>query len=122
MFTVIALLVANVTAPSDAFRICVTATGGVSADMLQCGSAEIARVDLRLNSAYAHLMKTLPEAEKKQLRVQQRAWLGHHLREVRRLARNPDNGSLAFIDSQRFELEDLGKRTVLLERMLAEHR
>ena len=54
-------------------------------------------------------------AERTGLQREQRAWLKHHLAETARLAADPDNGSVAFLDSQSFELDDLSKRTLELE-------
>ena len=109
------------TGPSAVFLACMDHADGVTSAMLECGRAEIDRVDARLNAAYRRLMTTLPAADAVRLHASQRAWLRHHLTETRRLAGAPDTGSLAFVDSQRFELQDLGERTILLERMLARH-
>ena len=84
--------------------------------MLDCGHAEIGRWDRRLNSAYQTLLKRQKGAARSKLQREQRDWLKHHLSETQRLAAAPDNGSVAFLDSQAFELDDLSSRTLELEK------
>lgn len=40
----------------------------------------------------------------------------HHLSETHRLAADPNNGSVGFLDSQAFELKDIADRALLLEK------
>ncbi len=89
---------------------------GVSSKMLDCGKAEIDKWDARLNAAYQTLLHRSADEMRTQLQQEQRAWLKHHLSETRRLATDPNNGSIAFIDLQSFELDDLVKRTLQLEK------
>jgi uncharacterized protein YecT (DUF1311 family) len=103
-------------------KACVDRSGGVSTEMLKCGKIEIDRWDKRLNAAYQALMHRGSRAERAILQHEQRAWLDHHLKETRRLADDPNNGSLAFIVSQNFELTDISQRTLELEkRVKQEH-
>ncbi|UGA46511.1 lysozyme inhibitor LprI family protein [Bradyrhizobium quebecense] len=88
----------------------------MSTKMLDCGKAEIDKWDTRLNSAYQVLLAKSKGEAHAQLQTEQRAWLKHHLSETHRLAADPDNGSVAFLDSQAFELKDITDRTLLLER------
>ena len=83
--------------------------------MLACGQREIALLDTRLNSVYRGLLAALPPRERNQLRGQQRRWLARHVAETRRIAADPNDGSAAFLDSQRFELQNLGDRVRILE-------
>ena len=119
MLVVLALSIAVANAPSSEFAACMQRAGQVSADMLSCGSEEVRRIDGRMNRAYRLLMTRLPRAEQRRLRTEQRAWLKHHVTEVDRLAADPNEGSIAFLQSQNFELQDLGERTALLEKKVA---
>jgi uncharacterized protein YecT (DUF1311 family) len=98
------------------FDVCMAQAAGVSSKMLDCGHVEIGRWDRRLNSAYQTLLKRQKGPAKAKLQREQRTWLRHHLRETGRLAADPDNGSVAFLDSQAFELDDLSRRTLELEK------
>jgi uncharacterized protein YecT (DUF1311 family) len=121
MLAITITLMMSQVAPHPRFERCVDASAGVTAAMLDCGRQEIGRWDGRLNAAYQALLKTLPPSDKARLRIEQRAWLARHLRETRRLAADPDEGSVAFLQSQDFELQDLSARTIELERRLAHH-
>ena len=101
---------------SAEFDACMAQADGVSSAMLDCGKAEIGKWDARLNAAYRTLLQRSADKMRTQLQQEQRTWLKHHLSETHRLATNPDNGSLAFLDSQSFELDDLVQRTSQLEK------
>ncbi|MES5481962.1 lysozyme inhibitor LprI family protein [Bradyrhizobium sp. INPA03-11B] len=101
---------------SAAYDACMDKAEGVSAKMLDCGKAEIDQWDTRLNTAYQALLASSKGEAHAQLLGEQRAWLKHHLSETHRLAADPNNGSVAFLDSQAFELKDIADRTLLLER------
>lgn len=101
---------------SAEFDACMDKAEGVSTKMLDCGKAEIGRWDTRLNTAYQALLANSKGEAHAQLLTEQRAWLKHHLSETHRLAADPDNGSVAFLDSQAFELKDIADRTLLLEK------
>jgi len=98
------------------FDACTAQADGVSSKMLECGKAEIGRWDVRLNAAYQTLLQRSVDKTRAQLQQEQRTWLKHHLSETHRLAADPNNGSLAFLDSQSFELDDLVERTLQLEK------
>ncbi|MBR1206463.1 DUF1311 domain-containing protein [Bradyrhizobium sp. AUGA SZCCT0051] len=97
------------------YDACMDKAEGVSTKMLDCGKAAIAQWDIRLNAAYQALLAKSKGEAHAQLQTEQRAWLKHHLGETHRLAADPDNGSVAFLDSQAFELKDIADRTLLLE-------
>ena len=98
------------------FDACMAQADGVSSKMLECGKAETGKWDARLNAAYQTLLHRSADKMRAQLQQEQRAWLKHHLSETHRLAADPNNGSLAFLDSQSFELDDLVARTLQLEK------
>ena len=97
------------------YDACMDKAEGVSTKMLDCGKAEIDKWDTRLNTAYQALLAKSKGEAHAQLQTEQRAWLKHHLSETHRLAADPDNGSVAFLDSQAFELKDIADRTLVLE-------
>ncbi|WP_366946273.1 lysozyme inhibitor LprI family protein [uncultured Bradyrhizobium sp.] len=101
---------------SAEFDACMDKAEGVSTRMLDCGKTEIAKWDTRLNAAYQALLASSKGEAHAQLLGEQRAWLKHHLSETHRLADDPNNGSVAFLDSQAFELKDIADRTLLLEK------
>ncbi|WP_456762980.1 lysozyme inhibitor LprI family protein [Bradyrhizobium sp. USDA 4011] len=77
---------------------------------------KIHKWETRLNTAYRALLASSKGDAHAQLLTEQRAWLKHHLSETHRLAADPNNGSVAFLDSQAFELNDITDRTLVLER------
>lgn len=98
------------------FDVCVAQADGVSSKILECGKAEIGKWDARLNAAYQTLLHRSADETRAQLQQEQRTWLKYHLNETHRLAADPNNGTLAFLESQSFELDDLVKRTLQLEK------
>jgi uncharacterized protein YecT (DUF1311 family) len=54
---------------------CMEKPGGVTAEMIECMSAETARQDARLNENYKRLMSKLSAKRKKELLEAQRAWI-----------------------------------------------
>ncbi|WP_245350532.1 lysozyme inhibitor LprI family protein [Bradyrhizobium sp. UFLA03-84] len=101
---------------SAEFDACMAKAEGVSTKMLDCGKAEIGKWDTRLNTAYQAVLASSKGEAHAQLLGEQRAWLKHHLSETHRLAADPNNGSVAFLDSQAFELKDIADRTLVLEK------
>jgi len=104
---------------SAEFDACMAEADGVSSKMLDCGKAAIDNWDVRLNAAYQSLLHGAADKARAQLQQEQRAWLKHHLTETRRLAADPNNGSVALLDSQSFELDDLVERTLQLEKRVS---
>lgn len=105
---------------SAEFSTCLDQAAGASEKMLECHKAEVGRWDPRLNAAYQTLLHRYKEKERAQLQQEQRAWLKHHLSETHRLAAQPDIGDAAFEMSESFELDDLIKRTLALEKLVNE--
>ncbi|SFS13898.1 Uncharacterized conserved protein YecT, DUF1311 family [Dyella sp. OK004] len=102
------------------FSACLDQASGVPWKMSECHKAEIGRWDPRLNAAYQTLLRRFKDKERAQLQQEQRAWLKHHLSETHRLAAQPDIGDAAFEVSESFELDDLIKRTLALEKLVNE--
>ena len=71
-------------------------SGGVTAEMHTCISAEHARQDQQLNRNYQALMAELPPARKKQLQTAQRRWLQYRDANCHFYA-DPDGGTAAGI-------------------------
>jgi uncharacterized protein YecT (DUF1311 family) len=107
---------------SPEFQACMDRAAGVSTEMLDCGKTQIDRWNKRLNAAYEALMRKGTRAEQTRLRREQRAWLQHHLAQTHHLAVDPNNGSVAFLDSQAFELTDLRARVLTLENRIQQAR
>lgn len=102
------------------FSACLDQAGGIPWKMSECHKAAIGRWDTRLNAAYQTLLHRFKDRERDQLQQEQRAWLEHHLSETHRLAAQPDIGDAAFELSESFELDDLIKRTLALEKLVNE--
>lgn len=106
---------------SAAFSTCLDQAAGASEKMLECHKAEVGRWDPRLNAAYQTLLHRYKDKQRVQLQQEQRAWLKHHLSETHRLAAQPEDiGDAAFLESESFELDDLIKRTLALEKLVNE--
>ena len=60
---------------SKAYNACMDKSGGVTASMLDCASAELKLQDARLNKAYQALAAELSPERKTQLRDVQRQWI-----------------------------------------------
>lgn len=69
-------------------------SGGVTAEMHACISAEHARQDQQLNRSYQALMAGLTPARKKQLQTAQRLWLQYRDANCHLYA-DPDGGTAA---------------------------
>jgi uncharacterized protein YecT (DUF1311 family) len=60
---------------SQEYLACIDKSGGVTAEMLDCISAELTTQDARLNENYKRLMSMLTGKRKQELLEAQRAWL-----------------------------------------------
>ena len=60
---------------SKAYNACMDKSGGVTASMLDCASADLKLQDARLNKAYQALAAELSPERKTQLRDVQRQWI-----------------------------------------------
>ena len=77
---------------------CMDKTGGTTAGMIECITAETKRQDLRLNKAYKAVMADLSPERKKQLQESQRAWI--KFRDANcGFYDDPDGGSLARVSA-----------------------
>ena len=81
---------------SATFQTCLDKSGGVTAEMHACISAEHERQDQQLNRNYQALVAELPPARKKQLQTAQRLWLQYRDANCHFYA-DPDGGTLAGI-------------------------
>lgn len=81
---------------SASFAACMDKSGGVTAEMHACISAEHTRQDQQLNRNYQALMAELTPARKKQLQTAQRLWLQYRDANCHFYA-DPDGGTLAGI-------------------------
>lgn len=81
---------------SASFATCMDKSGGVTAEMHACISAEHTRQDQQLNRNYQALMAELTPARKKQLQTAQRLWLQYRDANCQFYA-DPDGGTAAGI-------------------------
>ena len=79
---------------SASFAACMDKSGGVTAEMHACISAEHTRQDQQLNRNYQALMAELTPARKKQLQTAQRLWLQYRNANCQFYA-DPDGGTAA---------------------------
>jgi uncharacterized protein YecT (DUF1311 family) len=94
---------------------CMDASGGITADMRDCFSAEIDRQDARLNQAYVMVMRPLPKPRKERLRGLQRTWIKQRDAKCIRASKAAEGGSLAGIIYSGCILDETIKRTIFLE-------
>lgn len=79
---------------SASYAACMDESGGVTAEMHACISAEHTRQDQQLNRNYRALMAELMPARKKQLQTAQRLWLQYRDANCHFYA-DPDGGTAA---------------------------
>nr|WP_176704568.1 lysozyme inhibitor LprI family protein [Pseudomonas sp.]QDK64895.1 hypothetical protein pA62H2_p45 [Pseudomonas sp.] len=60
---------------SPVYTACVSSAGGVTSNLSDCGDAELAKQDARLNKAYKFAMTVLPAENKRKLRDAQVLWV-----------------------------------------------
>ena len=78
------------------YLTCMDTSKGVTAEMMDCISAETARQDARLNENYTKLMSKVSAKRKKTLLEAQRAWI--KFRDVNcRFYYDPDGGTAALL-------------------------
>lgn len=83
---------------SKQFTLCIDKANGVTANMVECISAEKNRQDLRLNKAYKVLMGTLTTVRKKELQDTQRLWIKYRDANCN-FYYDPDGGSIVRVMS-----------------------
>ena len=76
------------------WKRCLDKSGGVTASMLDCNSAEWDREDKRLNKVYGNVMSKLSPDRKKQLQTVQRLWI-QYTRANCDFWDDPDSGTAA---------------------------
>ncbi|HMT42695.1 MAG TPA: lysozyme inhibitor LprI family protein [Sphingorhabdus sp.] len=94
---------------------CMDASGGVTADMMDCLGTEIDRQDARLNQAYVMVMRPLPKPRKDKLRGLQRAWIKQRDAKCARASAEEGGGSLSSIIYSSCILDETIGRTIFLE-------
>lgn len=94
---------------------CLERSGGVTADMLDCDSAEMARQDKRLNGAYQRLMSSASETQRSALRDGQRAWLAYRKTNCGLIYKFGEGGTLDTIVVSSCEVDTLAQRVRFLE-------
>lgn len=96
--TLVAPAAAQPSAPqlSASFAACMDKSGGVTAEMHACISAEHTCQDQQLNRNYQALVAELTPARKKQLQTAQRLWLQYRDANCHFYA-DPDGGTMAGI-------------------------
>jgi uncharacterized protein YecT (DUF1311 family) len=96
------------------YNECVDASGGVTADMMDCSAAEIDRQDARLNQAYVMVMRPLPQPKKRVLRNLQRSWIVQRDARCHTAIRGND-GTAANLIYSGCILDETIRRTIFLE-------
>ena len=103
-------------ATSHEYRECLDKNGGVTASMRDCSSAEFARLDRALNTAYKDAMARLGPDGKGKLRDAERTWLKVRWRECDRQAAREDGGTLAVLVADGCGIAEMARRIVWLQR------
>lgn len=94
---------------------CMDASGGVTADMMDCLGVEIDRQDARLNQAYVMVMGPLPKPRKDKLRGLQRTWIKQRDAKCARASAEAGGGTLSTIIYSSCILDETISRTIFLE-------
>ena len=101
---------------SPEYSRCMDASGAITIEMRDCASAEMGRLDLRLNTAYRAAMARLPGAAARlRLRGLERAWLRTRWNECHRLVAE-EGGTMALLVLDSCQLEETARRIAWLER------
>lgn len=113
------VLMANDVDLGQAFGECMDASGGVTAAMIGCISAETRRQDMRLNHAYKTLMADLPPIRQEELKKAQRLWLSYREANCAFYA-DPDGGSIARVNANDCFMSMTALRATELENLKPE--
>lgn len=101
---------------SNEFSTCMDASGGVTAGMIDCITAEYKQQDARLNKAYKSLMAGLNAERGKQLKAAQRAWI--KFRDTNcEFYMDPDGGTLARVNANDCMMQMTAHRAQEIERL-----
>ncbi|WP_332683770.1 lysozyme inhibitor LprI family protein [Bosea sp. (in: a-proteobacteria)] len=96
---------------SPAYKTCMDKSGGVTAAMLDCGSAEYAKLDAALNAAYRAATNGLEAEQRNLLRDTQRAWLAYRDSSCSFMSRLGDRGTMASLSDQSCLMRVTAERT-----------
>jgi uncharacterized protein YecT (DUF1311 family) len=105
---------------SSDYDKCMDKSGGVTADMLDCASAELSRQDKKLNAAYQTLMRKSTEEEKTALRDSQRGWLAYRTASCKLTMVFGGGGTMDLIAASSCNLDETARRVFFLESLLVE--
>lgn len=89
---------AHDTGLSKQHMVCLDKSGGTTAGMINCITAETKRQDAQLNNAYKALMSELSALRKAQLQEAQRAWIKYRDANCG-FYYDPDGGTLATVSA-----------------------
>jgi uncharacterized protein YecT (DUF1311 family) len=96
---------------SREYKACMDKSGGVTVAMLDCGSAEYAKLDATLNAAYREAANGLEPEQRNLLRDTQRAWLAYRDSSCSFMSRLGDRGTMASLSDQSCLLRVTAERT-----------
>ncbi|MGE0086197.1 MAG: lysozyme inhibitor LprI family protein [Desulfococcaceae bacterium] len=99
---------------SKEYSVCMDRANGITENMIECFAAETKKQDARLNKVYKELMNALSPARKNQLKEAQRAWIKFRDANVS-YCENPEGGSIARINSNRYFMSATAARAKELE-------
>lgn len=99
---------------------CMDKSGGVTAEMLDCASAELSLQDKKLNAAYQTLMRKSTDEEKTALRDSQRGWLAYRTASCKLTMIFGGGGTMDLIAASSCNLDETARRVFFLESLLAE--
>lgn len=96
---------------SPAYKTCMDKSGGVTADMLDCGNKEYSKLDAALNAAYRDANKDLSLEQRNLLRDTQRSWLAYRDSSCSFMSRLGDRGTMASLTDQSCLMSVTAERT-----------
>lgn len=103
---------------SPAYKACMDKSGGVTADMLDCGNKEYSKLDAALNAAYREANKDLSPDQRNLLRDTQRSWLAYRDSSCSFMSRLGDRGTMASLIDQSCLMSVTAERTRWLKSLM----
>lgn len=103
---------------SPAYKACMDKSGGVTADMRDCGTKEYAKLDAALNAAYREANKDLSPEQRNLLRDTQRSWLAYRDSSCSFMGRLGDRGTMASLIDQSCLMSVTAERTRWLKSLM----
>ncbi|WP_157182167.1 lysozyme inhibitor LprI family protein [Methylobacterium sp. WSM2598] len=97
---------------------CMEKSGGVTSEMLDCGSAEADRQDKKLNAIYKQLMDRASEKQKSELRQSQRDWLIYRKSSCNLIYGFGEGGTIDDLAASSCGLDVLARRVKFLESLI----